>query len=246
MTRYRDAAGRGATSVGVVEWSAPEGADWRDEDTWRLAHPHWTPRRLEYLRQQIQVLPEEDFQSQYLCMPQAERRKTVDPSEPLADPAVWAELRDPGVQPAGGVVGAVEDWHGRTCGAALAWPTDDGPVVVGRRFDRVDQAFAWVAQYAQQVLCGLSLRGTPQAQILGATGVGTRESTTALPLLRRLARERRVRWDGDDLADQLIPLRVIPKEGGLKVTGTEHYIARPAAWAVQQVTNSPAVAASIL
>jgi hypothetical protein len=243
MDRYRAAAERGARNVGLVEWAAPDGADWRDEDAWRQAHPHWTPQRLDYLRQQVQVLPPEDFQSQYLCIPQDRKRRTD--AQPLIAADVLHGLRRVGVQPSGHVVGAVEDWHGRESGAALAWMDDDQVVVVGKRFERLEQSFAWVARYANEVLVGLMFRDHPQAQQLGATGVGTRETVKALPLLRRLAAEGKFAWDGDDLADQLVPLRVAEKDGVLKIVEGSHFIARPAAWAVMRHVHAPAVAPSV-
>jgi hypothetical protein len=201
-----------------------------------------------YLRQQLEVLPPEDFQSQYLCIPQHRRpgRRVV---QALAAPEVIHGARAKGVQPPSvGVVGAVEDWHGTEAGAALAWlDTDEQPVMVGRRFDTLDQAFMWVSRFAQEVLVGYSLRGLPQAQLLAAKGVGTRETTSALPLLRRLLRAGTLSWDGDDLATQLVELGVVERsEGGLKVDRGQHFIVRPAAWAVQQLTNAPAVAAAVL
>ena len=227
-----------------MEWAAPEGADWTSEETWRQAHPYWSPQRLDYLRMQYEVAPPEDFQSQYLCIPQVRSKKSD--SKALASAERIHEARRNGVQPSGHVVGAVEDYHGEHTGAALCWLDDDGhPVVVGKRFGRLEEGFAWLAQYANEVLVGMTYRDHPQAQLMGAKGVGSRETNKALPLLRRLFNEHRIGWDGDDLGDQLTAFGVVERDGLLKPVAGPSYIIRPAAWAVLQQQTAPAVAATV-
>ena len=58
----------------LIEWSAPTGAELDDLDAWRLASPHWTPRRERLIAKQLEALrtgelddpeepdPEESFQ----------------------------------------------------------------------------------------------------------------------------------------------------------------------------------------
>ena len=244
MERYRAAADRGARNVGLVEWAAPDDEDWTSEETWRRAHPYWSPHRLDYLRQQAQVVPPEDFQSQYLCIPQARSRKHQ--SVALAAADLIGQARRNGVQPAGHVVGAVEDYHGDDTGAALCWADDDGhPVVVGKRFDRLEDGFAWVAQWANEVLVGMTYRDHPQAQLMSAKGVGSRETNRALPLLRRLFNAGEIGWDGDDLGDQLAAFGVVERDGLLKPVAGPSFIIRPVAWAVLQQQTAPAVAATV-
>lgn len=69
LNRYRDAALGGSPRVGLVEWSAPEGADWLDEATWAAATPAYDERRAAFLRDQVEVVSESQFRAEYLNQP---------------------------------------------------------------------------------------------------------------------------------------------------------------------------------
>jgi len=70
LRHYRDTGLDGLredrSAVCLLEWSAPEVADWRDPDVWQAASPHWDPRRADYVAQQHALVPEGVFRSQYL------------------------------------------------------------------------------------------------------------------------------------------------------------------------------------
>lgn len=83
LTTYRDYALSGEQTVGIAEWGAPPGTDWRDEEVWRQATPEWSATRLRFMRQQAKTLGESAFRSQML-------NQAVHAEDSWISPSVWA------------------------------------------------------------------------------------------------------------------------------------------------------------
>ena len=100
-------AGRGR--VCLIEWSAPEGSDWRDEEVWRAASPLWTPGRLRQMRDKVALNTEDTWRPEYLCQPVNAQGAAVDAARGVG--------RLPRPRPGAPVCGR----RGRGGGAAWWW-----------------------------------------------------------------------------------------------------------------------------
>jgi hypothetical protein len=223
--------------VTLFEWSAPEGSDWRDETVWRASSPRWTPARLRHLRGEVAKGDEQAFRTEYLCQPAAGA------GEPWLDIRAWRASRLTTAIPDRVEVAAVEDGRGGLGGSvALAWSHDGLARVVAMVTPSLDEAWRLAAR-AERVLCGITLRNEQPAKDLRAKPCGTKETSTALPELRRLLAVDGLRWDGDDLDAQMRAAKVHEDaNGSLRVgSGTPTGALRCAAWAVQSVriTSEP-------
>lgn len=126
LRHYRDAGITGIrdgnSRVCLLEWSAPETADWTDPDVWQAASPHWDTRRAGYVTEQRDLIPEGVFRSQYLNQWQVAVSGWVPPT-------TWASATQPeGVrwQPTAAI--AEQGLDGATHAVVLAGQDDVGIV----------------------------------------------------------------------------------------------------------------------
>jgi hypothetical protein len=249
----------------ILEWSAPRGADLEDRAGWRQASPHWSPTREKLLEARIERAkagesddPDEDdpiesFRSQYLNIWPVRAGAGSSNDETLIEPEVWADLGDLTISaPASGLVCAVEDWAGMgSAGAAAALLPDGRVLVFGGTFEGRADALAWAGYLLEthpgsRLVVGASLVGDDATVALGlgdgVESAGAAETLVALPLLRQLARDRRLVHDADpDLAAQLAAVRVVARSGGLGISARSGRsdLVRAMGWAVTEAVRSP-------
>jgi len=219
----------------VLEWSAPPGIDPTDRQAWRWASPDWSPAREELLEGLASL---DSFPTEFLVQ--------HDPVSGVEDAhwlnlTAWEESRRALSAPSRPDVAAVEDRWPDSAAAALVWRTGPTVNVWARMFPDMDTALSAVSA-APLLLCGATLLKDPRMRARGAEPAGQRDTSVALPELRRQVRAGRLRWDGDDLDTQvrLVKLREA-------TTGALHVQPRPpsellraAAWAVYRAVTAPA------
>ena len=238
----------------LLEWSAPAGADRTSPATWRMASPHWSPKREREVARALgraeagetidssEPDPMAAFDSQWLNRWPARPRNTGK-GEPLLDLDDWDALAVSDVETEGAYVIACEDNLGHGAAIAAALRTTDGRIEVGG-WCCADwtEAMGWVAQLAEyrpgsRLLVGAALldqvpRGLGLARVDRS---GLTETRLGLVLLRELVAQRRVVHDDTpELDAQLAACRVTPApSGGLSlITGPRSDLARSAIWAL--------------
>ena len=129
----------------LIEWSAHDESELEDEEAWRAASPHWSPRRESMIRSKIARAlagegdvedadddPVESFRGQYLDIWTPPTARLVGRDEPLVGVEVWAAAGDVHAAPGSGpLVVALEDYFG--LGAAVgvaAWAEDGERILV--------------------------------------------------------------------------------------------------------------------
>jgi len=218
----------GDDDVLLIEWSAPGNADPGDRAAWRLASPHWTPRREKVVAAELESAqsgalldpdepnPLEGFRSQWLNVWPATAAGRVLPGGELLAPGLWESLSDR-VESTGPVWLAVEDNHGKGAAVAAVCLLPDGRLEVnGWLFDDWDSAIEAVERYTghwevAQVLVGANLLSrVPQDMLPTPEPSGIRETRVGLPLFRDLAANRVIVHDQPDqaLTDAVTQARV--------------------------------------
>lgn len=186
----------------LIEWSAPRRLELDDRDGWRLASPHWTPRRERLVERQLRLLtdgdiddpdepdPEQSFRSQWLN--QWPLQIVSQKGDPLLPAGLWACLAgDTTGIGRGQVWVALEDAFGTGAAVAAASQLDDGRLEVdGWTTPDWDSAVADARRFQaagelKQLLVGASLhdRVPPDMTALLA---GSRETRMGLALFRDL------------------------------------------------------------
>jgi hypothetical protein len=223
----------------LLEWSAPRDAEITDREAWRLASPHWTPRRERMLAAKLRRAmsgqsadPDEDdpiesFRAQYLNVWPRRRWVASSDTEPLTDRDSWRHLADIHVGPPDGpVVVAIDDYLGLRAAACASAMLPDGRLLVwGGEFDNAQDAYSWASfvtgrREGARVIIGRSLlvsdaeEWLPDVQVERAASAAT---GTGLPLLRSLIRAGKIAHDGDpSLETQVTTVGLSPTiNGGL-------------------------------
>jgi hypothetical protein len=250
----------------LLEWSAPPDSDLEDRAGWRMASPHWTPRRELLIAERIAAAlggesddpdepdPVEAVKAQWLNRWPAKR---VAPAkgEPLVDDDAWAAVRcdEDSVGP---LVIAVEDHYGQGASVAFCGVLPDERLGVGGRLcaSRAD-AYVLAAEAAEArpgstLVVGASLSGDPALEEIRATTVvraGVKETPPALAMLRDMVATGTVVHDGSpDLDDQMAAGRVRDGAGGLHlVVGPRSDLVRATVWALLTAVTSPAPSPAI-
>jgi hypothetical protein len=250
----------------LVEWSAPHHAELGDREAWRLASPHWTPRRERLVERQLQLLrdgeiddpdepdPEQSFKSQWLN--QWPLRKTELPSglEPLLPAGVWRGLAAAGLESDGPVWVALEDAFGYGQGAAVAvcCPLPDGRYEVDGWFrDDWDTAVQDAERFrrgaeVRELLVGASLIDRVPLE-LAARAAGSRETRAGLALFRDLAADGLLVHDETtfDLDDAVLSANVREHATGLFLPASKlSHLVRALVWvlvAAHRPVATPAI-----
>lgn len=240
----------------LIEWSAPAGAELDDRQVWRLASPHWGPRRERLVSKQYEKMlagepvgdpdepdPEESFRAQWLN--QWPRRQTPPPGalQPLLEPGEWAELELAGVASPGPVWVAVEDDYGLGAAIAAAGVLEDGRLELdGWLRDDWDSAIRDLERLAElreirELHVGASLldRLPTDGKLPAARPANYATARRGLALLRDLAANGRVVHDettGElDRALGQAQVRESPTGLYLVAQGPTHLV-KAAAWAL--------------
>jgi hypothetical protein len=249
----------------LIEWSAPRVVLLDDRDGWRLASPHWTPRRERMIAKRLEAAlagesddedepdPVESFRAQWLNQWPVRLSKLVRGVELLLPEGAW-QARAVHVDCDVPVWVAVEDGLGLGAGVAVAARLPDGRLEVdGWLCQSWDAAMVSVAALLDQrpckgLLVGASLVDRVPAGMRPAPDrAGATEVRTGLPLLRDLVATGALIHDVDtvalDVEMESAKVRVGP--GGLTlIPGGHPHLVRAAAWAVQAAhrrTRIPAV-----
>ena len=190
----------------LIEWSAPHDAELADVEAWRLASPHWTPKRERMIGKRLEAAkmgevdvdaeepdPEQSFRAQWLN--QWPRRRTAPPgnTEDLLPLGLWAELEDQGLG-FGPLIVALEDDYGRGAAVGACWRMDDGRIAVdGWTTDDWDSAILHVERLhvmrpVTELYVGASLLDrVPKDGQWAPRPVGMTEARAGLAVFRDLA-----------------------------------------------------------
>ena len=237
----------------LIEWSAVPGCELDDLEQWRLASPHWHPRRGELIGRALRralashaLIDGEDpvagFRSQWLNQwPTVVTHNVRVPGVTLVPDGVWAHLVGD-ADAVGGISFAVEDVNGRAVAVAAAGIDRDGRTVV-EAYELPDRrtAWAWIRTHAAvrpgcSVVIGPVLSNDVEVHELGiASSVASYTLTRAALSRFRASASRRaiVHVDSPLLTAQLDAFRVVEGQSGLRpVSGDPWEVLRAAAWAV--------------
>jgi hypothetical protein len=220
----RSAALRELTEPGdalLVEWSAPRGVPIGDRQAWRMASPHWTPRREGLVDRACQraVLgqsqpgddddPVESFRSQWLnswpVVAAAVREELL----------VSADLLARGAGPEGNrcPVLVMEDNAGGAGQCVVLAQQDSAGTIRVTGTTVPTRAAGWAylqatlddpAVWDARVLVGATLSNDPEADETYAEARGSTELRKALALFRALAGQGRVVFNADPDVDPLV------------------------------------------
>ena len=133
------------TTLGIFEWSAPDGCALDDRAAWAQANPALGHRMSEQaIVSALEVDPPEVFRTEVLC-------QWVTTVDAAIDPAVWSSLADPGAERGTEVAFALDVAPDHsTASLAVAWKRSEGAahVMLADQRDGVE----WVVDRCAEVL----------------------------------------------------------------------------------------------
>lgn len=263
--RRSSAFGELATGEGslLVEWSAPPDAELDDRDGWRLASPHWTPKRERWIADRLSAAlagesddvdepdPLAAFRAQWLNQWPAKRTIPAK-GERLIEPELWAQLQGDVNSDGERIWIALEDYYGQGAAVAAAVRLADGRIGIdGWCRDAWADALDDVQQLVQshgryRLLVGANAANRVPIG-LRAQRHGSSETRTALSALRDLAATQQlVHEQTPELDAQLGAARVTKAVVGLMlVAGHRTDLVRAVAWVAQAAAKPvrvPAIA----
>jgi hypothetical protein len=233
----------------LLEWSAPPDADLDDRTAWRLASPHWTPKRERLIAQRLEGAlagesddvdepdPLTSFRTQWLNQWPAKRLK-VTKGEPLVELEAWLELRGELVDDPDRIFLAVEDHAGLGAAIAAVVVQPDGRLgldgwTVATWSDALADLRRLIAGHELVTLvagASLLVRLPRGMRAFAATSAFTRST---LPLVRELVATGAIVHDSLELEEQIDTVRVTEAIGGLAVVaGIRSDLLRSASWAL--------------
>jgi len=234
----------------LVEWSAPPDAELDDRSAWRMASPHWTPKRERLIVQRLEGVlagesvdvdepdPITSFRTPWLNQWPGKRLALVK-GDPLVELEAWRALEGPVVDDPERLIVAVEDHAGLGAAiAAVAVQPDgrlglDGWTVAtwAEALDDLRRLYAGHDVVKLYVGASLVVRLPPGMRAAGAATATLTRST--LPLMRELVAAGAIVTDSAELVEQVDTVRVTTAVGGLAVTsGVRSDLLRAASWAL--------------
>lgn len=233
----------------LVEWSAPPDADLADRAAWRMASPHWTPKRERLIEQRLDRAlagesadvdepdPVSSFRTQWLNQWPGKRLK-LSKGEPLLDGEQWATLGGHVADDPERIFVAVEDHAGMGAAIAAVCVQDDGRLgldgwTVPTWVDALDDLRRLQDGHdGFRLTVGASLLVRLPPGIRGSAGTATLSRST-LPLLRELVADGALVHDSVEISEQVAQVRVVEAVGGLAVVaGARSDLVRAASWAL--------------
>lgn len=247
----------------MLEWSAPPDAELDDRDGWRLASPHWTPKRERWIADRLTAAlsgesddvdepdPVAAFRAQWLNQWPA-KRTAVARGELLIEPDAWSACSGSVDSDGSRIWIGVEDNYGAGAAVAAAVRLDGGLVGVdGWTVDTVDEAVRQVRlliashQRARLMVGATAIRRVPAS--LHPQPHSGAQTRTGLAALRELVDSGvLVHEPSADLDRQLSSARVTRAATGLLlVAGTRTDLVRALSWCAQEAAQPvkvPAIA----
>jgi hypothetical protein len=224
MRRWRVAAAR-RPNVGLIEWAAPAGADWRDPKTWEAASPHWTPERQRFLAEQIDLVPEVDFRTQYLN----QEPRTIR-SQQWVD---VGDLEDQHPVVTGPVTAAIESTPDGRFAVAVGWTGSDMLTHVKvEPADSLKAALGMVAgQQPMLVVMHPAVRKRLATETWPVHAMSTTDLAAATAAFKAQVAERRLRYTGGLLAEQM-PAAGVSASGILssRASGGDIHAVKAVSW----------------
>lgn len=233
----------------LLEWSAPPDADLDDRQAWRLASPHWTPKRERLISNRLEAAlagesvdvdepdPISSFRTQWLNQWPGKRLR-IAKGELLIDADAWEALRGEVVDDPERIFVAVEDHAGLGAAIAAVCVQPDGRLGLdGWTVPTWKRALAdlqWLqgGHDLMRLHVGASLLVRLPPGIRGTAGTATLSRST-LPLLRELIAQGAVVHDSTEIDEQVYTVRVTEAVGGLAVVaGARSDLLRAASWAL--------------
>ena len=233
----------------LVEWSAPEMCELDDLASWRLASPHWTPKRQRLIARRLEAAQANEtldatepdavqaFRAQWLNQ---WPRMPMSAGEALLPEGLWEKLAEH-VESDGPLWLALEDDFGLGAAVGAAAQLDDGRIeVAGWRFDDWDQAVGWAALLAgrpvRQLLVGASmLDRMPPGTVPRPLPAAVAQTRVGLAVFRDLAMNGMLVHEPDtkDLDHALEQTKVRELPTGLTLASRDQaHVVKAAAWAV--------------
>ena len=213
----------------LLLWSARDGADHDDPETWRSASPYWTGERRKTIaskrREALATAPSVDnpdpvgsWAAQYLNVwPRLVAR--VVPGDPVVGGDDWAALAV--LAPVGRPDAvSVEGWPGERLSVARGWRDGDRAVVDAQDVADVASAAALVASWGvRSVSVGADMVDDPAWREHGLRASSESGSVlAAVGSLSRLLTDGVLRHTGGEhLSGQVLDLRVSPSPAGLRL-----------------------------
>jgi hypothetical protein len=247
----------------IVEWSAPPDAELDDRAGWRLASPHWTPKRERWIADRLTAalagesddLDEPDpiaaFRAQWLNQWPG-KRTPVSKGEELIPAPAWTACAGPVSSDGSRIWIGVEDNYGAGVAVAAAVRLVDGRVGVdGWTVETVEEAIAHVRELAAgharvRLMVGATVvRRIPSA--LRPQTYTSAQTRTGLAALRELVDTGAIVHEpSPDLDRQMAGARVTRAATGLMlVGGTRTDLVRAVSWVAQEAAQPvkiPAIA----
>jgi hypothetical protein len=232
----------------IIEWSTPKEMDHEDPVGWRMASPHWSPRRESEILDKISKLEKLEFAQNYLNQwVDVAHGRPKEPGLPVFSEGEWAELNDykPGIPTTVGV----ESWFGEGLAVCFAEATGEDHVGVSVQLvGSTAEAAALLSKLSPApttILAGKSLVAEPAFAEFVLTPMGS-TSKTAVSELRRLVDEDVVRHDSSPgLTAQVLSVRTLPGADGPRVRSVGRMDAvKATVWAVErarQVIDAPMI-----
>lgn len=218
LVSYRDQALRDLTTgtgdTLLLEWSAPNESPVDDPQTWKWASPFWSDRREEFLRSQVESIPEASFASQYLNIWTRNRQSWI-PS------AVWEAATVDALPTRHPEVIAVEvAVDGSRFAAVGGWR--DGDQVIVSSFVTLSPSalWGWIDGQTPGRLLLPPAMAAHYAGRIPVTVVGQKESGMWLGSVARAILDGRVlHWVGDHaLTEDILRTSVVATEVGSRIS----------------------------
>ena len=238
-------AGDGSGGQLLIEWSAPEDAAVDDPEAWRVASPHWTPRREAFLAAQLERLPESAFRQQFL-------NQWVLASGGWLEPSKWDEARNPDIPAKGQPLAAAVEVSvtGNQHSVVAVWAEPAAGYVVRaymvRDVDGVNGVLGKLAPL--RVLASPAYKERLDRD--DAEQVSRAELIAGTPVAYDLLQRCRVVHDGDPfLAEQVLSARAYRTESGWCVSSTRStgpvHAVRAMVWALHAASQRAGAAPRI-
>jgi len=217
LQAYRDLALQDTDGTGdilLLEWSAPPEAPYDDPLTWRWASPHWTARREDFLRSQMQSIPEGAYRTQYL-------NQWVQAVDAWVPPATWARGTSTHAVDGPPDAAAVEvSPDGDRFALVSGWRQDDRVVLRSKVTLSSSVLWRWVDELAPRLLLlppPLAVHYTGRRPV---TTVGTTESGRYMIGVGRAIAGGQVLHHPDDhaLTDDVARTVAVHTETGLRLS----------------------------